>query len=181
MAVDQHSGRRRQGHCQQGKRQSSPPKGGKQADHERRPDEIELFLDAQRPGVQQGFQIRRRVPVASLKIEDDVGRRGQRAHRRAGEALEIVRCEDESRRDKGRDDRGRQGRNDAAYTAKIKSGKAEAGLGRLARDNRGDQEAGNDEEHVDAHESAGERFEAQVKQHDGRDGERAQPSMSGRY
>ena len=68
----------------------------------------------------------------------------------------------------------RERREDAAHAPRVEAGKAEVAGRELVADDAGDQEAGNDEEHVDADEAAGhcrrESVEAEHREH----GERTQ-------
>ena len=132
---------------------------------QRRPEEVELLLDRERPVVQE----RRRVGGAELGAEvvaEAVGEHevdGERAsadgvgaERRQGE-----RCQHAAREHHGDDHRQRGGGQDSPSPAGPEPlPRHRARRGQLGEQQARDQEAGHDEEHVDADEAASHAREA---------------------
>src|SRR5262249_26048381 len=69
------------------------------------------------------------------------------------------------------DERG----EDAPHPAPVEPPEGEAGPSQVLEDDARDEEARNDEEHVDAGEAAGRRARESVERHDRQDGDGAQP------
>ncbi len=151
-----------------------PTRAAREGDEEERPQQVELLLDGERPVVQQ----RRRLRLGELsgevvaeapgehEVDDEHSCRhgvdrqralGQRRQRhRAGEQRDD---EDETRR--------RQ--QTAGPPCPEPRQRQRARRRQLLEQQAGDEEAGQDEEHVDADEATLERTETKVEQHDGDD------------
>ena len=126
---------------------------------ERREDEVELLLDPERPGVQQRVQPGADVEVAAAQVvEVEVGREERGGD--PGQAGCLLRGDRaaEDADDGDEHEQHRQGRQQAADAPAVEGAEAEpAGVRELARERRGDHEAGDDEEDVDAREAARQR------------------------
>ena len=148
-----------------------------QRDQHRRPDQVVLLLDRQRPRVQQRHQVRLHAEVVAAEPEQDVGRRKRRCERRlrqvlllAGHRQQQHRAEQYRRREHQRK-RGQQ----ATHAARIEARKRDrARLAQLFDQQAGDEKTGDDEEHVDADETAAEARHAGMKSHHDRYGDRPQ-------
>ena len=124
---------------------------------ERRPHEVELLLDAQRPVVEQGR--RREVGlqiVRRLQGEADVGREQRRPDAIDRDVRHPNRREHERRRDQRGDEDQDRGRQNAAAATGVEGRQGDATRRlRLPQQQPGDEEAREDEEHVDADVAAG--------------------------
>ena len=148
---------------------------GEPADQQQRPDEVVLLLHRQRPVV---LQRGRRLPLGEVVGADggeaDVGReRGD-----PDGVLDDLDRADQREEGDGGDDRrhGHQrGRGeDPPGAPRVEAHQRDpARAGRLAHQQRGDQEPGDHEEDVDADEAARERAEARVSHDHQQHGERA--------
>jgi hypothetical protein len=123
----------------------------------------------------------RGVEVAGLVPEQEVGRRQGRRGGALAEVPQVVGEEDERAEDERDEDHGEQGREDASHPALVEGQEGEAARLEVAQDDRGDQVAGDDEEHVDADEAAAEGGNAGVEEQDRTTATALSPSMSARW
>ncbi len=142
--------------------------------HQRREHEVELLLDAQRPVVQQRHLLRRRAEIVGAAVEIDVAEGERRPDQRTGEADQLRREQEEDRDDGGDRADHEEGRHDAPHPPLVEAEDREAAFRGLGIDRLGDQEAGDDEEHVDADEAAGQPVRAEMEQHHAEHGDGAQ-------
>ena len=92
-----------------------------------------------------------------------------------GEASELERREPGDAEGDAGEQHDDERRQDAAGAALVEAGEQEAPFAQVAREDAGDQEAGDDEKDVDAEVAAGEGGEAGVKEDHRNDGDGAQP------
>ncbi|MDT0184575.1 hypothetical protein Q9S36_30760 [Microbacterium sp. ARD31] len=136
---------------------------GQQHEAQQRPDEVELLLDADGPGLREVHEARRELGVEGEEPGDRL--------RTAGRLVDAVPLQEQDRAQQG----GVVGRGDAEDAAHPEAEQRDAARrGLLAQQQRGDQEAGQHEEHVHAEPTTGEHRgrPAEVEPHDGegRDG-----------
>ena len=134
-----------------------------------REDQIELFLDAERPGVQQRLAQRRRVEIAGLPGKMDVRDRGRRRRQGPGVVPRFRRRQDEGGANGGRQQHGEKRGKNAQDAALVEGGDTEAAGLDVRRDHAGDEIARYDEEHVDADIAAAHEIEVGVVEHDRHD------------
>ena len=147
---------------------------GERHDHERRPEQVELLLDAERPEVAEGRRRRGPEVVRRVDREADVADREGRRRAVEGDLREVQRCEDEGRHADGHHDRDERCGEDPPHPARVEGREADPARPLvLADDQAGDQEARQDEEGVDADEAAGRPREPEMEQEDGDDGDPA--------
>jgi hypothetical protein len=96
----------------------------------------------------------RGVEIAGLLPEVEVREAEQRVDQRSREALEIRRREEKEREDEAGGERRQHRRQETPRPAQVEAGEAESALPATSSDQPGDEEAGDDEEHVDADEAA---------------------------
>ena len=148
-------------------------RGARQKQH-RRKEQIELFLHRNRPQMQQRLERCRQIEIADLAPEFEIG--GE--ERRRDEALRVsfeIHREEKTPRGNARDGQhGEQRREDAADATLVEMTDRETAVCHLAMDDSGDQEAGDDEEDIDADEAAGNLPEAVMVEDDGEDSHGAQ-------
>ena len=125
-----------------------------QQNQERRPDQIKLFFNAQRPHMQERMQQRDFVEIVDRGIEMDIGDARERSERRPSQRLEIGWRQYTPARRQADRDRDGQGGKQAAKAGKIKRKKFEIARAGL-EDLTGDKIAGDDEEHINTNKSAG--------------------------
>jgi hypothetical protein len=152
---------------------AAAPRSGRQ---ERRPNEIELLLDGERPKMEQR---RRRLTLFEViepsRSETEVRRERRRVQAVPDGLPRANQVEQEVRSDLGREQRERRCRQDPPRTAGVKADERDrALLRRLGEQDPGDQEAGDHEEDVHADVTAGERADAGVAQHHEQHRHRAQ-------
>jgi hypothetical protein len=147
----------------------------KEREQGERPDQVVLLLDPERPEVEQRLELGRGVEVARLAPQGDVRDEAGAGGDVLAQGAELVGqqqlpAEQQDRR-KHQDQRG----EDAADAPPVEARQGEAAGLEVLEDDPGDEEAGDDEEHVDAGEAAGHRagegVVAQHRQH--RDGAQA--------
>ena len=133
---------------------------------ERREEDVELLLDPERPGVEEGQAVGVGAEIVELLPEEEVGDRERGGGGRLGEGLQLVRGKPGQRQgDAGEEDEGERG-EDAAGAALVEPGEGEAPLGEVAGEDAGDEEARDDEEDVDAEVAAGEGGHAGMEEDD---------------
>ncbi|MNO97385.1 hypothetical protein D3C76_890910 [compost metagenome] len=125
---------------------------------EQRPDDVELFFDTQRPGVQQrrfagiGGEV-----VTVLDPDIDIRNAQQRQQGADVEPDQVDRRQDEGAGDHRRQQHRRQRRHDAVDAALIKALQRERIALDLGKHLGRDQETGDDKEDVNADEAAGQQ------------------------
>ncbi len=164
-----------------GRRRPSVAAPGAAADErggeeQRRPDKVELLLDAEGPVVLQrrhrpvGVEVVRRLEGESV-IADVEGAR----HSVLGDRFRLEGSEHGDRDHDGHDDHQDRRRQQAAGPPRVEVGEGEPSAGgELVPEQLGDQVPGDDEEDVDADVAPGHR-EAGVVGDDGQDGDRPEP------
>ena len=165
-------GRRDGGRAAQREQCPQAPGEVHDGEHHERPDHVELLLHRQRPRVQQRRGRRRLVEVVRVD-EDEVPVAHVEERRQRVEAQCPV-------RPLGHDDGGEEGHEEQHQEEGGQQAAGPAGperpeldrqrLAPLADEQRGDEEAREDEERVHAHEPAVHVRDPAVEQHHGRDG-----------
>src|SRR5690606_5088274 len=148
-----------------------PREEAHQEPQQRREQDIELFFHRQRPGVQKWYQFYGVTEIVNLVPVMDIGREDDRCRQAFGERPKI-KGQEHQRRDAQHGEQRRQQPPDSTLV-ELTVGKT--ALLNIPIQDRGDQEAGNDEEYVDPDEAAGKQRNIQMKQHHRQHGERAQP------
>ena len=143
---------------------------------QRRPDQIELLLDRERPVVliRRGSRVRRQV-VGALRGESEVGNEERGGHRVARGSGDLQGRKDQIRHQQGDEQRQDRGRQDPPGATCVEL--PERDLSRaldVAGDEPGDEKAGDHEEHVNADEPSAQARHTCVVGHDGDDRDRAQ-------
>ena len=155
-------------------RQHRPAQGQPEpqaADQQRRPDEIELLLDAERPHMQERLERALGVEIAVREVEIDIGDREHRADRGFGERGVIGRREQDPAGDHRPEHRDDKGKEDATEAAAIKSDEAELlDLDDLLRN----QITGDREKDIDRGIAAGQRVDVEMIDEDSQHRESAQ-------
>jgi hypothetical protein len=132
---------------------------------ERRPEDVELLLDPQRPQVQQRLGLRRRVEVPRLAPEHEVRDEGRPARGLLAQLHELAVQQHVPAEGQGCRQHQHQRREDAPHAPCVEVAVAEVAR-RLALKNDGrDQEARDHEEEVHPHETAGQRLREGVVRH----------------
>ncbi|OUE30517.1 hypothetical protein BFL35_09670 [Clavibacter michiganensis] len=165
-------------------RRPQPPEpdrapAARQEEQHQRPDQVELLLDRQRPEVVEEARGGMEEVVAAREQHLPVGAERRHADELGGQTHEHVAAD---HRGDGRghgddDDGGRQQAPDAADREGAQADRA--GRVPLAQQQPGDQEAADDEEHVDAGVPARHRVGCGVEEHDRQQAERAQGVEAG--
>ena len=136
------------------------------------PHQVELLLHTERPEMAERRHVRVGEVVGRLDGEPDVADRqgGRRAV--LGDPRDLERRQ-EDRRQHDRDRHRRQrGRQDPAHASRVEAPEIDpAGLGVLAQQQARDQEAGHDEEDVDAGEATAHARQVDVEPQDGENGD----------
>ena len=137
------------------------------------PEQIELLLDGERPQVHEELGRRCVEVVGAVSDLEPVRREGRCPQGLAADSDEQVGLDESG--DQGRDeDAEREGREQAAGAASPEAGQVEPAVPpHLADQQRGDEEARDDEEDVDAEEAAGQPGRVEVEGDDGDDRQRA--------
>ncbi len=154
---------------------AAPVAGDEQ--QEDRPHQVELLLHRERPEVEQRRRCQVGGQVVALLVgEDDVHDEGGCREAVARQVELRQRCQHEGAGHEGGDDDEARGRQEPAGAPGPEAAEAETtGHTELADQQRGDEEAGEDEEHVDADVAATEGAEIGVVRQDEQDRERSQP------
>jgi hypothetical protein len=124
--------------------------------------------------MEQRLALRRDVEIAGLVPEQGVGHGQRRCGGTLAEVHQVVGEEDVGAEGEGDEDHGEEGREDTPNPALVEGQEGEAAGLQVAQDDRGDQIAGDDEEHVDADEAAAEQRKAGMEEQDRQDGDRPQ-------
>jgi hypothetical protein len=163
-----------QGDAGQQKPEARRPEAVHQQDEERQED-IELFLDGERPGMEQRERISGRGEISGGSPEIDVRDRESRRQGGSGIILQLSRQHAEI--GDGAHDRqqGDQSREDAPHAALVKGEQREVAGRHLPDDDRADQITGDHEEDIDPDEAAGECVELGVEGDHRQHRDRAQP------
>ncbi len=142
---------------------------------EQRKQDVELFLDGERPRVQQRHLLRRAPEVTRLLPEQEI--RGEEARRQhaLGVVREIRRQQEPRSEHRDHEQHREQRRQQPAHAPLVEVCEREPARIDFVADQARDQEPRDDEEHVDADEAAREGADARVKQHDGNDRDRPEP------
>lgn len=157
------------------------PGGDQPDDHARRPsphpaqqqqgerkDDVELLLDGQGPGVQQGRSPFGQTEIVTPAPEQQVGQKA--GHReQAGPVASEIHWQEDPGREAGHGEHDQQGRHDPPEPPLVETGQREPAIRGLVQDQAGDQVAGDDEEDVDPDEAAGESRGPGMEQHHRRD------------
>ena len=160
-------------HDHHGQRQPRPiPR--QQHEHERE-EQIELLLDAQRPGVQQGLLVRVHGKVIRVAPRINIRNEGEGGEQRLSVPDEVRGQEDQNRNDGTAGEHRQQGRHDAPYSPLVESAQRETPGQHLAVDDLRDQVARQHEEDVDAEVAAGDSLRREMEQDDRQHGNRTQP------
>ena len=142
---------------------------------QRRQHEVVLFLQRQRPGVQQRLERRGRVEVARLLPQHDVGGKAQGA-RHLPEQFEQVGAREQQGAERRAEGQHRvAGRQQAPEAAGDEAGVGEGAALDGREDVARDQEAGEDEEHVHPEVAAGQEILVGVVEQHGEHRQAAQP------
>ena len=154
--------------------QQAPAPARRQHDQQRQ-DDVELLLHRQRPAVQKWLVFRRRIEVARLPPEEDV----RQVDRRRDQGLAVLAEREGHHQRPGKPgDRQRhdeEGRRQPPEPSGIEMPQPQPAAGIVfAPQDAADQETGDDEEDVDAHEPAAQR-QAEMIQHHREHRDRAQP------
>ena len=133
---------------------------------QRRPDDVELLFDAERPQMQQRLVIRRSSRSSRLPAGTKSSRRSRRPRRVLAEvAILAGKHHDPADCQAGGDHHDQRG-EDALDAPRIEIHEAEVAVLLGAENQAGDQEAGDDEEDIDAGEAAGHLAREGVERHD---------------
>jgi hypothetical protein len=173
--MDQEEGRRRLCHHrplrqrepgrQQPRQQPSGtrPERTPRNQQQQREQHVELLLDRQTPGVQQGLELGGGVEITALPPEQEVGQE-QSHRRRAGREIRHVAGQqpEPGERDAG-GDHHEQRRQDAPRTPLVEMRQRKTPGAQILEQDGGDQIAADDEEHVDTNEAARQRRRTGVK------------------
>jgi hypothetical protein len=158
--------RDRQGECREGTRRPQQPDD---QDRDQRPQQVELLLDRERPEVDEqlrGGLVRVGGPRRDLQ---PVRRERERAEDLPADVDHEVALDDRGDRHR-HDDHEEQRRQQSPGTPLPEGGEVDpAALGDLAQQERGDEEAREDEEQVDSHEAARQQSGEHVEDEDGDD------------
>ena len=138
-----------------------------------RPHQVELFLDRQRPEVQQRLSDRRDVEIAGLAPQDEVRRKRRPTEHVPAHHAEIVGGQRQSAKEPGRRQHDDERGENTPTAARIKILQREPSFTRFAPDNRRNQVTGNDEENIDTDKSADEHVAYGVEQDHEQDGNAA--------
>ena len=122
--------------------------------NEERQEDVELLLDRQRPGVEQGEGRRRRHEIAGAAGEIEIGDGEGRGQERAGVAHELVRQHVDIGQDGDRQHHDGQRRQDAPDPPLVEGDERESPGRDLVDDHRADEIARDDEEDVHPDEAA---------------------------
>ena len=176
---------------------STPDRGGQRCaaaareavEHEERqgPQQVDLLLDRERPEVREGA--RRRggvevgdVPPGVVPVRDV----GERCEPVGPDVVELPARHPAPRREGDPDERDEERREETAGPSQPEPSEVDAAAAsrvaprvELEDEQRRDEEAGQDEEQVDAEEPARQRVGAQVEDDDGRHRQPAQPVQAG--
>ena len=157
-------------------RQSEPRAPPQNKHKQQRIGDIELFLDAERPCVQQR-RIFRRIGkiVRRADHEPHVGDEQRGRRRRLREADQIDGQDQEQRQAEACEDHRKERGKYPPEASLVEAQERDASLLEITLENPGDQIAGYDEKHVDADKPAGNAGQAGVKQQDRHDRDRPQP------
>ena len=151
-----------------------------QYDEQRWPAQVELLLDRQRPVVQQWRRVAR-AELGAEVVAEAVGEHEVDRERAGGDGVRGQRSQRQGRQhslgEHHRDDHGerRRRKQAAGSPAPEVAQRDRAAGGQLAEDQPGDEEAGHDEEHVDADEPTADTWDTDVEGDDGDDGDRSKP------
>ena len=160
----------------QGDEPGHPPEShdaGEEQEEDRH-EQIELLLDRERPGVEQGFLLGRRREVPGLAPELDVRDEEGEADDRLAERRVGGRDQQEPARQGGGRRDGQQGRQDPADPPHPEVGEREGPSIQVLEDEAGDQVARDHEEDVDA-DIAAREGEAGVAEEDAEHGDGPEP------
>ncbi len=145
------------------------------AQHDERPDQVELLLHPQRPGVEQPLRLGGDVEIAGGKKEEHIAERKCRVEAALRELLVVAGEQQEISEPGGHHDHDQQGWKDASYSTTVelseRQGRAPV---ELLRNEAGHQKTGNHEKNVHPDEPAREP-DAQVKNNDREDRDAPQP------
>ncbi len=156
---------------QQGPMPAQPPQQG-QKDREKH---IILLFDGEAPCMQQGFEFGRAAKISALLPEQDIG--DEQAHRdeAAGELFEMQRDHPEPSKGHANQHHREKRGQDTPRAPLVEFQDGKAAHFQIAQQNTGDQIAGDDKKHIDAHIAAAENAETGMEQDHRQDGHRAQP------
>lgn len=155
------------------------PEQGQQPGHHEGPEHVELLLDGQRPQVLEQRRGGGREVVGAAEDHHPVARVGQRAEPLPAQARRELR-DGEPRQRRAADQRHHHGRHQAPHAAHPEGSEAQPPAAVDPADQaRGDQEAGEYEEHVHAHEPARQQGRPGVEHEDREHGHAAQPVQGG--
>ena len=169
---------RRQRHPAEGHRPGPLGQTGApdQQQEQQRPDDVELLLDTQGPVVQDRALVRVGHVLRRLGREAPVGAPEGRAHQVAGDALPVDRRDQEERGHRGRRQDQRRERQQPPDAPGVEVAQRDRpGAGDLVDEQAGDEEAGEDEEHVHADEPAADDAHTGVEGDDQQDRHGPQP------
>src|SRR6185312_16004521 len=146
---------------------------------QRRPEDVELLLDAERPEMEERLKLGGGVEVAALAEQQDVRGEGRAGDEMAAEAIEEDARGDEEGERRRRDQHHGERRDDAAAATAVELEERERTVREPAEDVAADQKSGQHEEDVDADEpAAAARRKGVVGDHQ-EDGDRTKPVYVG--
>ena len=142
----------------------SHPEPPRDEHQHRRQDHVVLFLERQRPDVQERLEFRGAPEIIGLPQQDDVGRERHGAHHLASEPLHLEARQEEWRQKRGAEKRDVRGRQQALGAAEVEIGKAKGAFLDVLLDDACDQESGDHEEDVDAQIAGGKPDSGVIKE-----------------
>ncbi len=138
------------------------------------PEDVELLLDAQRPQVQKRLYVVVGVEVAHFLPRLDVRQEGERRYEAFAEIPQLVREKQRITNQDSRAEHHKKRGQEPSHATLVEFQVGEVPRLEFALDDAADEEARNDEEHVNAHEPAGEEGWEGVEEENHRDGDGAQ-------
>ena len=142
---------------------------------QKRPRQVVLLLDTERPEMQQRLELRGRVEVACLAPQGKVGNEARARGDVLAELRVLVGQQDPPAEQQARRQHQDQRRKDPPHPPPVEIGEGEALPLQVLEDDPGDQVARDDEEDVDAGKAAGKGAGKCVVAQHRQDRDRAQP------
>jgi len=164
---------KRQGHDPGGDPADRPAPPGAQQ-HDRGPEQIELFLDAERPQMQERLESSRSVKVTRFAPQEEI----RHEHRACRDVLQQLLVVEVGEREPSEHGHGQQHdgerRDDAPNAPDVEVEQADPAAIGFVEEEAGDQKPGDDEEHIHADKSTRKGARRGMEGSDGQHGDRAQ-------
>ena len=162
---------RRQGH----ERRDPSETTTRRPQQQRGPHQVELLLHAQRPQVEERLLVGALIEVPGVRPRQEVRHERGARERVARDGGDVDRRQQRPRGDEHGRQHERERGQQAARATRVEVGEGERALVARVDHQRGDQEAGDHEEHVHAREPARRGVGERVEEHDRGHGHAAQP------